>query len=411
MELVVLVCETEFGADEALLDLRRRGPELLDPGDAAVVARDRYGRVTVRQSRDLAACARAEGLGTEDIWGRLFGALFLSPAVGWGAGTLAPEVAGAAREAVRAAGLGDEVVRALGASLRPGRSALFIRVREAPAPGLAEALEARPEPRLRTPLGADAGGEPGRRPEPRGPRAGAGGVACGERRGPGARGSPKGLDRPGPRAVPQERSSREHRDAAPDRGGEERGGPARIHLHARAKGVYTRTVRPGDGELGRCAEIRTSCACAHLRRAARAVTQLYDEVLRPSGLRATQFTLLVALERSGAPPMTRLAEAVGMDRTTLTRNLRPLVRRGLARTRPGRDSRVREVELTDRGRAALSEAIPLWERAQGRVAAALGRPRMRRLLRDLDEAAGVASSGGGGRAAARAPRGRRDGGS
>lgn len=141
------------------------------------------------------------------------------------------------------------------------------------------------------------------------------------------------------------------------------------------------------------------------------MTQLYDEVLRPSGLRATQFTLLVALERSGAPPMTRLAEAVGMDRTTLTRNLRPLVRRGLARTRPGRDSRVREVELTDRGRAALSEAIPLWERAQGRVAAALGRPRMRRLLRDLDEAAGVASSGGGGRAAARAPRGRRDGGS
>lgn len=133
-----------------------------------------------------------------------------------------------------------------------------------------------------------------------------------------------------------------------------------------------------------------SCACFNLRKAARAVTQLYDEALRPADLRATQFALLTATRLLGSAPMTRLAEIMGMDRTTLTRNLRPLERQGLIRVRPGSDGRVREVVLTERGQEALARALPLWERAQGRVVKGLGGSRWRRLLGDLTAMAALA---------------------
>ncbi|OLD98669.1 MAG: MarR family transcriptional regulator, partial [Cyanobacteria bacterium 13_1_40CM_2_61_4] len=106
-----------------------------------------------------------------------------------------------------------------------------------------------------------------------------------------------------------------------------------------------------------------SCACANLRKAARVTTQLYDATLRPSGLRATQFTLLVATRLSDTAPVTRLVNELGMDRTTLMRNLRLLERQALIRVRPGKDRRIREVVLTERGHEALARAVPLWRRA------------------------------------------------
>ena len=84
------------------------------------------------------------------------------------------------------------------------------------------------------------------------------------------------------------------------------------------------------------AEIEETCACLNVRKAARAVTQLYDEVLQPTGLRSTQFNLLVAVALAGEAPVTRLAEALVMDRTTLARNLKPCVRQGSSRLRQGR---------------------------------------------------------------------------
>ncbi len=75
----------------------------------------------------------------------------------------------------------------------------------------------------------------------------------------------------------------------------------------------------------------TACTCANLRKAARAVTQVYDQALRPTGLKATQFTMLATLSNRGDLPLSRLAEALVMDRTTLTRNLKPLVGKGLVR--------------------------------------------------------------------------------
>jgi DNA-binding MarR family transcriptional regulator len=125
------------------------------------------------------------------------------------------------------------------------------------------------------------------------------------------------------------------------------------------------------------------CACFNVRKAARAITQLYDDVLRPSGLRVTQFSILAVTKRLGPVTVTRLAEETVTDRTTLTRNLKVLSQQKLVRIVPGDDRREREVSLTDRGRAAVAQAYPMWKDVQAQVAQRLGRERFRRLLSDL----------------------------
>ena len=129
------------------------------------------------------------------------------------------------------------------------------------------------------------------------------------------------------------------------------------------------------------------CACFNLRKAARAVTQAYDAALEPSGLRATQFSLLVAVASLGAPTVGGLAEAMVMDRTTMTRNLRPLERARLIALTAGEDRRVRHVALTAEGRRRLDDALPMWRRAQLRLVEGLGPGRWDRLLGDLRAAA------------------------
>ncbi len=141
-------------------------------------------------------------------------------------------------------------------------------------------------------------------------------------------------------------------------------------------------------------EISRHCACFTLRRAARAITQLYDHALAPSGLRATQFTLLVALARAGAVPFARLALALGMDRTTLTRNLAPLDRDGLLTMRPGQDRRVKLVEITDEGRKALAAATPLWEGAQRRITGGIGAGHWDPLRREVQRITALAGDTG-----------------
>lgn len=112
-------------------------------------------------------------------------------------------------------------------------------------------------------------------------------------------------------------------------------------------------------------EIERACVCQALRRVARQVSRRYEAALRPVGLKAGQFSILAALLRDEAVPLGRLAEALGMDRTTLTRDLRPLERRGLVASAAGEgDRRVRALALTGEGRALMGRAVPLWERAQ-----------------------------------------------
>lgn len=110
-----------------------------------------------------------------------------------------------------------------------------------------------------------------------------------------------------------------------------------------------------------------ACVCFAVRRAARAITQHYDRRLRATGLRVTQFSVLAVLSHGEPRPVNRVAARLGMDRTTLTRNLRPLVDRGYVTVDSGDDARVRLVRLTPQGRAAAA-ALPHWRRAQRSMA-------------------------------------------
>ena len=138
-----------------------------------------------------------------------------------------------------------------------------------------------------------------------------------------------------------------------------------------------------SADIAECLETGQVCACGNLRKATRAVTQLYDKVLRPSGIRVTQLGLMVATRVQGPVTVKHLAETTVTDRTTLTRNLRPLEKQGLIRIEPGEDRRERIVTLTNRGQKALLSALPLWKKAQVQIAKGLGQRRFNRLLSDL----------------------------
>jgi len=153
-------------------------------------------------------------------------------------------------------------------------------------------------------------------------------------------------------------------------------------------------ARSGEGlETAAIREVGRRCACFNLRRVTRAVTQLYDDFLRPTGLRVTQFSVLVALRNLEQATVNQLAEKLVVDRTTLTRNLRPLEQSGFVRTRPGLDRRVREISLTPAGIEKLHQALPRWREAQGQMRRALGRDRLERLLSDLSATLHVVRDG------------------
>jgi DNA-binding MarR family transcriptional regulator len=118
-------------------------------------------------------------------------------------------------------------------------------------------------------------------------------------------------------------------------------------------------------------EVREQCICTKLRQASRAVTQHYDAVMAGSGVRATQIVLLVALAQAPEVPLSKLAEVLVMDRTTLTRNLAPLIRDGLAKEHAMADARVKTFALTARGAKVLEEALPAWKKAQNQILRAL----------------------------------------
>ena len=125
------------------------------------------------------------------------------------------------------------------------------------------------------------------------------------------------------------------------------------------------------------------CVCFNIRKASRAVTQVYDAALQPIGLRATQFSLLAAISNTEPATISQLGEKLVMDQTTLTRNLRLLEKEDLIVIAPGEDRRTREVSLTKRGREALAKGLSFWEKAQARLTGDLGESRWSRMLADL----------------------------
>ncbi len=114
------------------------------------------------------------------------------------------------------------------------------------------------------------------------------------------------------------------------------------------------------------------CVCATLRMATRSVTQFYDNALRPSGLRSTQFNILSVISAAGPATVTRLTKLLVMDQTSLTRSLALLERKGLIKQAANPDRRVKSVELTKTGMRALEKAEPRWASAQKKMLNTIG---------------------------------------
>lgn len=145
-------------------------------------------------------------------------------------------------------------------------------------------------------------------------------------------------------------------------------------------------------DINHCDEIGKVCTVFNLRKASRAVTQLYEEIMRPSGVLPTQFTLLAATRAMGPVTISQMANKLVLDRTTLTRNLKPLEREGLVIIVSVKDDqRSREVSLTSKGIRKLEKSIPYWIDAQNKTRQALGSKRLDRMIADLKKTAGEAS--------------------
>lgn len=129
--------------------------------------------------------------------------------------------------------------------------------------------------------------------------------------------------------------------------------------------------------------INAQCCCFSLRKVTRAITQFYDRHLEPADLRATQFTLLIELSSATGKTLTEMAEGLVMDRTTLTRNLKPLEKAGFITTVKLADRRSKGYALTDRGRQAIEKGVPLWEKAQQALVGQLSKDRYDHIQEEL----------------------------
>lgn len=151
------------------------------------------------------------------------------------------------------------------------------------------------------------------------------------------------------------------------------------------KCIYTYMIDPPLKQNPTQVRVAWHCTCFNVRRASRAVTQFYDDIMAPSGIKATQFTMLGAVALMGPASVTRLAEHLALDRTTLTRNLKVLASQGFVAISAGEDRRERVVSLTDDGQAAIERATPVWHEAQNALTARFGEERWRRMIEDMND--------------------------
>src|SRR6516165_9433320 len=141
---------------------------------------------------------------------------------------------------------------------------------------------------------------------------------------------------------------------------------------------------PDDLPFEITAEVRDTCLCLHLRRAARAVARRFDTALRLLELTNGQFSLLMSLNRPDPPSIGGVSALLAMDRTTLTANLKPLERRGLIKVSiDDGDKRTRRLKLTSAGRALLIAAVPIWKKTHAKVERLLPRANSEELRVDL----------------------------
>jgi DNA-binding MarR family transcriptional regulator len=127
------------------------------------------------------------------------------------------------------------------------------------------------------------------------------------------------------------------------------------------------------------------CLCASFRRAARALTQRYDEAIRPLGLRGTQFTILQILSLTGEISQGKLGEILAMDSTTLTRTLEVMRRAGWVSRRRGADRREWRLQLSSAGRDQFRRTLPTWKKTQQQMASQFGDERWHDLFEITDQ--------------------------
>jgi len=127
------------------------------------------------------------------------------------------------------------------------------------------------------------------------------------------------------------------------------------------------------------------CTLNNLRKVTRSVSKIYDASLSNIGLRSTQFSLLSTIEKVDERPISQLAEILVMDRTTLTRNLKPLADKGLIKISTEGDMRIRCIQITKKGSCLLEKAKPYWEKIQLKLVSEIGEERWSGILDDLSE--------------------------
>jgi DNA-binding MarR family transcriptional regulator len=132
-----------------------------------------------------------------------------------------------------------------------------------------------------------------------------------------------------------------------------------------------------DLEFRDCA----GCVCAGLRRASRVMNRHFARHLRPTGIRGTQFSMLAVLLQGGPMPLSRVARRLSVERTTLTRNLRPLIAKGWVTVDEGDDRRIHTVTITEAGRAQARKALPAWRAAQASARSKLAELRLDAVLK------------------------------
>ena len=137
--------------------------------------------------------------------------------------------------------------------------------------------------------------------------------------------------------------------------------------------------------LGAALDMGKSCTCFNLRKATRRVTSFYDAALKPCGLKVTQMTLLTAIRVLEPVTIKRLAKAIVMDRTTLSRNVSLLNKKGMIDIEAGDDLRTRRLSPTEQGHTALVAAFPLWQKAQVEIIRELGEARWTSLLEGISD--------------------------
>lgn len=138
------------------------------------------------------------------------------------------------------------------------------------------------------------------------------------------------------------------------------------------------------------AAMANACVCANFRKASRAVTQLYDEILHPLGIRSTQLTILVEIAAAKSANVSRMSRRLVMAPSTVTRNLNPLLKQNLIVVDKGKNARSKEFRVTSEGYDLLTQAEPLWRKAQDSFIEQLGRSEWDNLTKELAAAVTIA---------------------